>query len=98
MVEKWQAFYLKIEKKLTRIFSSYFWLLVHRNLNGLSFRYMVPKVFSKKVISKIIENEQCAIFQLGEELKMLQLPSLLFFFLPPLLTRDEFNKGDYVGG
>ena len=19
-------------------------------------------------------------------------------FLPPLLTRDEFNKGDYVGG
>ena len=25
-------------------------------------------------------------------------PASFSSFLPPLLTRDEFNKGDYVGG
>jgi len=34
---------------------------------------------------------------LGEELKCCSfLPCL--FLLPLLLTRDEFNKGDYLGG
>ena len=59
---------------------------------------MIPKVFSKKEYIKDYLKRTLCHFSVGGGTKNAAVAFPASSFLPPLLTRDEFNKGDYVGG